>query len=100
MDSDQFDIEVPDTIPTYITRRHQKAARRVVTRGADRRWQGRDMPTWAWVASAAALIGAIVAMWTVWPSPTTFVVVPTIVLVAAVCVVTVAVIRRTGLDRI
>jgi len=103
MDSDQFDIDVPDTIPAYITRRHQKVARRTVARAyasASALRRRHRMSSFVAVVAVLALIAGVVAMWTIWPSPTTFVVVPTIVLVAGVCGVTFSVVRKAGLDRL
>ena len=101
MGNDQFDVDVPDTIPAYITRRHQRSARRVVVRaargGLRSAWR-RRATTLAAAAAAVALVVGIVMLWVVWPSPTTFVVVPTVVLVAGICTVTLMVVRKAGLD--
>lgn len=101
MNSDKFDVQVPDTIPDYVVRRHGRMARRAVARThrvPTRRRVSRRLAVWGGVVAVLALIGAIVATWTLWPSPTTFVVIPTVVLVAAVFGVTYTVARKTGLD--
>ncbi len=103
MNSDQFDVQVPDTIPDYVLRRYGRMARRAVARAhrvSSRRRMSPRVTVWAGVVAVLALIGAVIATWTVWPSPTTFVVIPTVLLVAGVFGVTFAVIRKTGLDRI
>jgi fatty acid desaturase len=103
MGNDQFDVDVPDTIPAYITRRHQRSARRAVARsargGLRAAWR-RRATTLAAASAAIGLIVGIVMLWVVWPSPTTFVVVPAVVLVAGICAVTLMVVRKSGLDRI
>lgn len=103
MNSDKFDVEVPDTIPDYVIRRHGRMARRAVARShrvPNRRPVSPRLAVWAGVVAVLALIGAVIAMWTVWPSPTTFVVIPTVILVAGVFGVTVAIVRKTGYDGI
>lgn len=100
MESDQFDVHVPDTIPVYITRRHERAARRSVERATritplPFRF-GRRMAIAAGLIAAMALFAGIVMMWVVWPSPFTYVVVPTAVIVTGIAAGAVFMTRRFG----
>jgi hypothetical protein len=99
MDSDQFDIDIPDTIPTYIQRRHQKSARRAVHRTGRAR---RALPTpsgWVSAFVAVVLIAGSFSLMAAWPSTLTYVVIPAALLSATIPFALIRLARRAGLDQ-
>ena len=99
MDSNQFDIDIPDTIPTYITRRHQKAARRVVSRPGSGVRAPR-LSSWMTALVCVALVAGSLTLMSLWPSTLTYVVVPTLLLAATVPFALVRLVHKAGLDQI
>jgi len=80
---DSPDIEVPDTIPDHITRRHQRGARRTVTRAAQPLatlgLSTEALRNLLWFTVVMGLVGmttGVVMLWMTYPSPATFVAVP------------------------
>jgi len=101
---DSPDIEVPDTIPEHITRRHQRRARKKVTRAA-RQLPSLSMSTRAlqlllWLTASIAVVGlttGVVMLWMTYPSPTTFVGIPAVLVVLVYAVGVVAYRHRGSL---
>lgn len=80
---DTPDIEVPDTIPDHITRRHQRRARKTVIRAGQPAFgmSARALQLLLWLTASIALIGlttGVVMLWMAYPSPTTFVGIPAV----------------------
>lgn len=77
---DTPEIEVPDTIPEHITRRHQRKARRTVhRRPRTSSLSARELQIVLLLTAALAIVGmsaGVVMLWMTHPSPTTFVAVP------------------------
>ncbi|HDH03436.1 MAG TPA: hypothetical protein ENH15_04240 [Actinobacteria bacterium] len=80
---DSPDIEVPDTIPDHITRRHQRGARRTVTKAAEplvavglSTQALRNLLWFTVVIGLIAMATGVVMLWMTYPSPATFVAVP------------------------
>jgi cytochrome b subunit of formate dehydrogenase len=97
---DTPDIEVPDTIPDHITRRHQRGARKTVTRAGQPTFglSSRALQLMLWATASIALVGlttGVVMLWMTYPSPTTFVGIPA-VLVLLVYAVGVVAYRNRG----
>lgn len=84
------DIQVPDTIPVHITRRHQRRARRTVAR-AGRSFSVLGLNPAAlraliWgtlIVTTIGLTTGVVMLWIAFPSPLSFVGVPSVLLLVA-----------------
>lgn len=85
---DSPEIQVPDTIPDHITRRHQRRARKTVTRAAQPfatfGLSAQALRTLLLITAVIGLVGlatGVVLLWMTYPSPVTFVGVPAVLVV-------------------